>query len=79
MKLRPKPLSNYIYQHIRSGQSPSDLALNQNPALINRPYWSNSEHGNVSAEYKTPRGEQETNCYFWRGWITDKRNVNEGN
>lgn len=26
------------YQHIRSGQSRNDLSLNQNPALINKPY-----------------------------------------
>jgi hypothetical protein len=41
-------MTKHVYQHIRSGQSPSNLALNQNSALISRPYCSrNSEHENV--------------------------------
>jgi hypothetical protein len=41
-------MTKHMYQHIRSGQSPRNLALNQNSALISRPYCnSNLEHENA--------------------------------
>lgn len=35
----PRGKAGRLRQHIRSGQSRNDLSLNQNPALINKPYF----------------------------------------